>query len=176
MFNSASGMEVVLNATFPTTVGATTQLGDQVLCNGQPPVGYNAGFILTGDGQNNTPYVINGTAQTCVAVHYIANDNTFSFVTDLDGYGQLLIDRPGVGTGVFAIEENSSASIVLTISDHQYLARSMTLQVTQFGAVGADVFGLFSGTAYRVDPVTFEEIEITISNGYFRCLRAPDEP
>ena len=176
LFNAASGMEVTLNVTFPSVAGGVVQVGDHVLCNGQSQSGYQAGFVMTGDGQNGTTYQFNGSNITAIAAYSVGDNYTIGYVNDNGGNGQLVMEWPGSGTGTHFIDENSVGSFVILINGYVYSARAIDLNITTYGAVGSDVLGLFSGTLFRVDQITFQEIDVTVSNGYFRMLRTSDEP
>jgi len=177
LVNSSGGVQEDVSVTLPSFAGGEASVGNIVLCSGQPGSGYQSGCVLNGDGYGQQTVTINSTALLSIAVHYLGDDLTDLFFIDTGGETQLFIEFPGAGTGNCMISEGSGACFLsLIIDGRNYFSYDLQITVNQYGGVGGDVQGVFSGTMVRYDAITGDEAFVTVSNGYFRAKRGPDEP
>lgn len=177
LVNGSGGAQEEMSVNLPSVAGGEASVGTIVLCSGQPGSGYQSGCVLNGDGYSQQALTINSTALMSTAVHYLGDDLTDLIVIDTGGGAQLFIELPGAGTGSCVITEGSGACFLsLIIDGRNYYSYDMQITVNQYGAVGSDVQGIFSGTMVRYDATTGDESFVTVSNGYFRAKRGADEP
>jgi hypothetical protein len=177
LVNLNGGIVEELSVTLPTVPGGETDAGTITLCNAGTGGVLQAGCVLNGDGYDQQVVVINPVAALATAIYY-ASDNTTQFIV-VDGGGgpQLYGEWLGNSTGnCTTVEGDGDCGFTLAIDGRYYFAHDLQIGVNQYGPVGGEVQGIFLGTMMRFDPGTGEEHVVTVSNGYFRVQRAPDEP
>lgn len=177
LVNLIGGITQEVAVTLPTAPGMETDAGTITLCNGGTGSGLQAGCVINGDGYNQQTVVINPAAGLASATYYASDNTTQIFVVDGGGGAQLYGEWPGSTTGNCAtVEGIGDCGLTLVIDGRYYFSYDMQIGVSQLGPVGGTVQGFFLGTMMRFDSVTGQEQYITVSNGYFRAQRAPDEP
>lgn len=177
LVNLNGGIVQELAVTLPTASGAEVSVGTVTLCSGQPSGGYQSGFVLNGDGYDQETVVIDTPTGMGSATYAVGDNITQLFAADGGGGAQLYGEWPGSTTGNCAtVEGEGDCSLTVVIDGRYYFPYDLQIGVNQYGPVGGDVQGFFLGTMVRFDTGTGEEHFVTVSNGYFRLQRQPDEP
>lgn len=177
LVNLNGGIVQEVSVTLPTAPGAEADAGTITLCNGGSSGGLQAGCVLNGDGYNQQAVVIDPAVGMATATYYASDNTTQLFVVDGGGGPQLYGEWPGNATGnCTTVEGEGDCNLTLVIDGRYYFPYDLQIGVNQFGPVGGEVQGIFLGTMVRFDAGTGEEHFVTVSNGFFRVARAPDEP
>lgn len=177
LVNLNGGIVQEVSVSLPTAPGGEADAGTITLCNGGTGGGLQAGCVLNGDGYNQQTVVLDPAAGMATATYYTADNTTQLFVVDGGGGPQLYGEWLGSATGNCAtVEGEGDCSITLVIDGRYYFPYNLQVGVNLYGPVGGEVQGIFLGTMVRYDTGTGEEVFVTVSNGYFRAQRAPDEP
>jgi len=177
LVNLNGGVVQELAVTFPSASGAEVNVGTVTLCNGGSGGGLQAGCVLNGDGYTQQTVVINPATGLATATYFASDNTTQFFIVEGGGGPQLYGEWLGSSTGNCAtVEGDGDCGFTLVIDGRYYFPYDLQIGVNQFGPVGGDVQGVFFGTMSRFDTGTGEEIFVTVSNGFFRVQRAPDEP
>lgn len=175
LVNLNGGITQEVPVTLPSAPGAESDVGTITLCNGGSGGGLQAGFVINGDGYNQQTVVIDPVANLANATFFVSSSATQILVAE--GPTQLYGEWPGSTTGTCAtVEGEGDCGLILVIGERYYYAYDLQMGVNQYGPVGGEVQGIFLGTMVRYDPDTGEEHFVTVTNGYFRVARSPDQP
>jgi hypothetical protein len=158
-FTSYSG-EIIDTVVQTPSTPVTLNLGDLSTCGGGQSNCENS-FVITGAGYNNK-YV---RLQTAVAlgIYFTKDDVTGITVAAMDTTSFSLV-FPGKITGSFAWQSGSLVYKSLTTA----AAKTVNINVTEYGPVGDHIKGTFEGTFQSASG------PITITEGKFCVTRQPD--
>jgi len=160
----------------------------------------SATFTLNGGGYSNQAFTITSNGITALGFDvdaysvYKASTNVTAIAITNDNTGgnlqQIIIALPGNQTGTFNWTNSTSANNAIAFL-LEFTSSSVTtffyssldnggningsVSLTSYGAVGNKINGTFSGKLYKVTAAGIDS-SVTVSNGTFSVVRAPDQP
>ncbi len=160
----------------PSIIGETQAAGSFEICPAGSGSGqYTSTFTINGDGHNNQQVTITTTGLFSTAVYSVPDDGTVAYATGVGG-NVIQVIFPGSSTSTWTVVDgDSEAMTTVTLGGNTYFMQNGTLVVTEYGPVGGNVRGTFSGEYARFDQATMQMIPATVTNGTFNLLRGADE-
>ncbi|MBE2219151.1 MAG: carboxypeptidase regulatory-like domain-containing protein [Ignavibacteria bacterium] len=157
-FTSYSG-EIIDTVVQTPSSPVTLNLGDLRTCGGQ--TNCSNSFVITGAGYNNK--FVSLASAVSLGIYYTQDTITGVTCAAMDTVSFSLV-FPGKTTGLFT--EQSGALTYKTLNSAA--AKTLTINVTEYGAVGDHIKGTFAGTFMS------QAGELTITDGKFCVIRQPD--
>ncbi len=174
---------VTRQATFPASSAQPVNLGQIDVCvQGSTGGRQLVGFTINGDGWSNQRIrmqddpIFSGQPQG-------SKDGTQTIIvlsrTTDQGQVTLGIDVPGTTTGTYTTDATLTVFIARAPSGAQsnYMPtdnNDVTVNITQYDAVGGRIKGTFSARLAKIDGSTVTPNAVTITQGEFDVLRTPD--
>jgi hypothetical protein len=136
--------------------------------------GQQIGFTLNGGSFGNQQFNISAAGSG--VAYYTASENyTFGALSGSSNNHSVsvLLQFPGSGTGTFTWDTTTTgtAEIILTIDNVEYtgIPGNGNIKVTQYGSVGSNIGGTFSGELYAFNGTSIDTV--AVSGGGFSMTR-----